>query len=90
MELEAEASHVYSLKPQKVQENLMKVMRALQLDKSILLEGMPGVGKSSLVEYIAHKANKKLVKISLSEQTDIVDLLGSDLPSSNGDKKSKN
>lgn len=38
------------------------------------------LGKSSVVEFIAAETKNKLTKISLSEQTDIVDLLGSDLP----------
>jgi midasin len=51
------------------------------LDKAILIEGGPGTGKSSMVEYLALKKKKKLMKVVLSEQSDIVDLLGSDLPS---------
>jgi midasin len=58
----------------------MKVIKALYLDKAILLEGLPGTGKSSMIEYIAFKTNNRLEKITLSDQTDIVDLLGSDLP----------
>ncbi|KAL4485768.1 hypothetical protein ABPG72_012308 [Tetrahymena utriculariae] len=80
----------YSISSLKTQSTLEKIVRGLQLDKSILLEGMPGVGKSSVIEYIAAKTQNKLTKISLSEQTDIVDLLGSDLPaaSSNEDSSS--
>lgn len=70
----------YSTSTEKTRQNLEKVMRALQLDKSVLLEGMPGVGKSSMIEYIAAMTQNKLTRVSLSEQTDIVDLLGSDLP----------
>lgn len=66
---------------------MQRIIRGLQLDKAILLEGNPGVGKSSMIEYIADKTNNKLTKISLSEQTDIVDLLGSDLPSASKTEK---
>ena len=70
----------FSLSSARVTGALFKVLRALQLDKSVLLEGMPGVGKSSLIEFLAFKRGIRLLKISLNEQTDIVDLLGSDLP----------
>ena len=60
--------------------NLRRVMRALQLHKPILLEGSPGVGKTSLIMAIAHVIGQKIVRINLSEQTDMADLLGSDLP----------
>ena len=62
--------------------NVLRLIRAMQLDKAILLEGNPGVGKTSLVEALATKCNKRLVRINLSEQTDIADLFGSDLPTS--------
>lgn len=60
--------------------NLRRVMRALQLHKPILLEGSPGVGKTSLIMAIAQVIGQKIVRINLSEQTDMADLLGSDLP----------
>ena len=63
-----------------VQANLLKLTRALQLDKPILLEGDPGAGKTSVVTALAKLTGHSLVRINLSEQTDISDLFGSDLP----------
>ena len=60
--------------------NLKRVLRALQLHKPILLEGSPGVGKTSLIMAIAQVIGQPIVRINLSEQTDMADLLGSDLP----------
>lgn len=60
--------------------NLKRVLRALQLSKPILLEGSPGVGKTSLITALAKASGNKLVRINLSEQTDIADLMGSDQP----------
>ena len=70
----------FSIKSAKIKENLYNVLRCLQVNKAVLLEGTPGIGKSSMIEYLARKLNKKLLKITLTEQTDIVDLLGSDFP----------
>lgn len=64
------------------------MFRAMSLDKAILQEGMPGCGKSSLVEYLAFNTNNLLYKITLSEHTDLIDLLGSDLPEQNSEKVS--
>ena len=60
--------------------NLVKTMRALSIKKPILIEGVPGIGKTALVENIAKLTGIDLVRINLSEQTDISDLLGNDLP----------
>ena len=60
--------------------NLSRVVRAMQLSKPVLLEGSPGVGKTSLIQALAAASGHKLVRINLSEQTDIGDLMGSDLP----------
>ncbi|CAB4255465.1 similar to Saccharomyces cerevisiae YLR106C MDN1 Huge dynein-related AAA-type ATPase (midasin), forms extended pre-60S particle with the Rix1 complex (Rix1p-Ipi1p-Ipi3p) [Maudiozyma barnettii] len=60
--------------------NLMRVIRALQVKKPILLEGSPGVGKTSLITALASITDNKLTRINLSEQTDLVDLFGSDTP----------
>ena len=70
----------YALHAPTPSNNLMRVMRSLQLNKPILLEGSPGVGKSSLIATLAAMTGHRLLRINLSEQTDIADLLGADLP----------
>ena len=60
--------------------NLRRVLRGMQISKPILLEGSPGVGKTSLIQALAKASGHHLVRINLSEQTDISDLMGSDLP----------
>ncbi|KFV78000.1 Midasin, partial [Struthio camelus australis] len=64
--------------------NAQRLLRALQLPKPILLEGSPGVGKTSLVAALAKASGNYLVRINLSEQTDVTDLFGTDLPVEGG------
>jgi midasin len=61
-------------------QNCLRVLRAMQFKKPILLEGSPGAGKTSLISSIAALCRYPLVRINLSEQTDLMDLFGSDLP----------
>ena len=51
----------------------------------MLLEGSPGVGKTSLIAALARCCGRRLVRINLSEQTDMMDLLGADLPAAGGE-----
>ncbi|KAL8100236.1 hypothetical protein AgCh_032471 [Apium graveolens] len=60
--------------------NALRALRAMQLSKPVLLEGSPGVGKTSLIMALGKFSGHTVVRINLSEQTDIMDLLGSDLP----------
>jgi midasin len=60
--------------------NAMRVSRALQVEKPILIEGSPGVGKTTLIAALARACGKPLTRINLSEQTDLMDLFGSDVP----------
>jgi len=64
--------------------NTLKLLRALQLNKPILLEGSPGVGKTSLISALAKATGHPLLRINLSDQTDISDLFGADLPVEGG------
>uniref|UniRef100_A0A8D2PY94 Midasin n=1 Tax=Varanus komodoensis TaxID=61221 RepID=A0A8D2PY94_VARKO len=64
--------------------NAQRLLRALQLSKPVLLEGSPGVGKTSLVAALAKASGNCLVRINLSEQTDVTDLFGTDLPVEGG------
>ena len=65
-----------------LKSNLLKILRGMSIHKPILIEGSPGVGKTTLIQNIAKKINKKIHRINLSEHTDIVDLIGSQYPSS--------
>lgn len=49
--------------------NTLKLLRALQLKKPLLLEGSPGVGKTSLVAALARSSGHNLLRINLSDQT---------------------
>ena len=60
----------------------MKLLRAFSLNKPILIEGPPGVGKTALVENLARETGMTLVRVNLSEQSDMMDLLGSEYPGS--------
>ncbi|KAF8890020.1 P-loop containing nucleoside triphosphate hydrolase protein [Gymnopilus junonius] len=64
--------------------NAMRIVRACRVSKPILLEGSPGVGKTSLVTALANLSGHKLCRINLSDQTDLIDLFGSDLPVEGG------
>jgi midasin len=74
----------FSLEAPTTRSNAMRVVRALQLAKPILLEGNPGVGKTTLVTAIARAVGKPLTRLNLSEQTDLMDLFGSDVPVEGG------
>ncbi|GAC98481.1 hypothetical protein PHSY_006075 [Pseudozyma hubeiensis SY62] len=65
--------------------NAMRVLRALSVPgKSVLLEGSPGAGKTSLITALAAAAARPLTRINLSDQTELVDLFGSDMPLEGG------
>lgn len=76
--------HSFNLQAPTAYENALRVVRACQVCKPILLEGSPGVGKTSLVTALAKSAGYHLCRINLSDQTDLIDLFGSDLPVENG------
>ncbi|KAI0357543.1 midasin [Trametes cingulata] len=79
------ASQSFSLEAPTTRDNVMRVVRACQLQKPIMLEGSPGVGKTSLVAALASMCGYHLCRINLSDQTDLVDLFGSDLPVEGGE-----
>jgi len=70
----------FSFDTPRTRSNLLQLFRALQVDKPILIEGHPGVGKTSLVTALANKLGHKIRRINLSEQTDLLDLFGWDIP----------
>ena len=47
--------------------NLHRLLRAFQLQKPTLIEGPPGVGKTSLVENLARLSGRLLTRVNLSE-----------------------
>lgn len=47
---------------------------------AILLEGSPGVGKTSLVLELGRALGVRVLRVNLSEQTEVSDLVGRDLP----------
>ncbi|EJW86828.1 hypothetical protein WUBG_02263 [Wuchereria bancrofti] len=61
-------------------QNIFRLVRGLAVDKPILLEGPPGCGKSSTVVALAAVTGHSLTRLNLSEQTDLADLFGCDVP----------
>lgn len=49
--------------------NTIRLLRGLQLNKAILLEGGPGVGKTSLVIALAKATGNDIFRVNLSDQT---------------------
>ena len=79
-------SNAFTFNAPSTSVNVTRLLRALQLSKPLLLEGSPGVGKTSLVAALAQAAGHELVRINLSEQTDVSDLFGADLPVEGSDR----
>ena len=83
---ETAVSARFNFHTETVVRNVLKVLRGMTcIEKPILLEGTPGVGKSSLVTALAAFTGNQLIRINLSDQTEISDLFGSDLPVGRGD-----
>jgi len=84
---EANSENVdYAFDAPTTRHNLMRLLRALQLERRpILLEGSPGVGKTSLVMALGKLSGHRVTRINLSDQTDLSDLFGADLPCSSED-----
>ncbi|KAH8894978.1 midasin [Thozetella sp. PMI_491] len=76
----ATADHVDEFRAPTTKMNAMRVIRALQVNKPVLLEGNPGVGKTTLVSALARACGRPLTRINLSDQTDLMDLFGTDVP----------
>lgn len=59
----------YSLEAPGPHANGYRLLRGLQLGKPLLIEGPPGVGKTSLVTALAEASGHHLARINLSEHT---------------------
>ncbi|PIC35238.1 hypothetical protein B9Z55_014659 [Caenorhabditis nigoni] len=70
----------FSLKAPTCSENFYRIARGLLINKPILLEGAPGCGKSSTVMALAQLTGNPITRLNLSDQTDLSDLFGSDVP----------
>lgn len=62
----------YSFHAPTTSKNLLRLLRGLQLPEPILLEGAPGIGKTSLVQSLAEASGHYFIRINLSEQTVII------------------
>ncbi|KAG9396552.1 hypothetical protein J8273_1560 [Carpediemonas membranifera] len=74
----------YSFDAATPKTNTFRLLRAMQTDLPMLLEGSPGVGKTSLITAIAQVTGHELIRVNLSEQTDLIDLVGCFIPQEDG------
>lgn len=78
--LQPRTPKAFSLKAPTCTDNFYRIARGLLINKPILLEGAPGCGKSSTVMALAHLTGNPITRLNLSDQTDLSDLFGSDVP----------
>jgi len=64
-----EDSNNFSFHSKTTKRNALHLLRGLQLSRPILLEGSPGVGKTSLVIALAKASCNLITRINLSEET---------------------
>ena len=79
--------HEFIFDTETLKNNLLKIIRGMFIKKPILIEGSPGIGKTTIVQNLAKKLNKKIHRINLSEHTDMIDLVGSQFPTSDNNIK---
>ncbi|KAM0675311.1 AAA ATPase midasin [Gurleya vavrai] len=68
--------------------NMKKILKAMILNKGILLRGSPGTGKTSIIQKLGELLGKKAIRINLSEETELSDLCGNWLPIPNNTNQS--
>lgn len=64
--------------------NLGRLGRSLRMNENVLMVGATGVGKTSLVKYLAALTNNELRRINLSDMTDNTELIGGWKPGRDG------
>eukprot|EP00871_Galdieria_phlegrea_P001660 jgi/Galph1/2495/GphlegSOOS_G1150.1 len=72
-----------SLETDTIRRNAFRIVRGMILKKPILLQGPPGIGKTSIIEALAFICGQELIRVNLSEHTEMADLLGMDVPNPN-------
>ena len=82
-------NHEFIFDTETLKHNLLKIIRGMFIKKPILIEGSPGIGKTTIVQNLAKKLNKKIHRINLSEHTDMIDLVGSQFPTNDNSIKFK-
>lgn len=83
--MNSSGSNVFNLQAKTPANNAMRVLRAMQVsNRAIMLEGSPGAGKTSLIVALANACRHPLTRINLSDQTELSDLFGADLPIEGG------
>ena len=60
----AEPGAAFDFRAPTTARNALRVLRALQLKRSVLLEGSPGVGKTALVAALARASGKQSDSVS--------------------------